>query len=222
MFAKGMHVLIEAFPEINFVVIVSGSEGVLSKHLVERYGFLYIEKPNEPLAEKFNATTRAAKLVNPDYVLCLGSDDIIHPSLMKLYIKHMIQGYDFIGILDMYFWDAVSGKCLYWGGYRDARRKNHTAGAGRLISKRLMESWGWSPWENKHSKVLDNSMQEKLLRIPHSQALINIKNSNAFALDIKSDVNMTPFNQWDNSEFINPKIIQQQFQYLPICAELQQ
>lgn len=218
MFVKGISELQNSFPEIEFICIVAGSEGGLSRSAVEQAGMLYIEVPNDPLAAKFNATTLEAKKHNPDYVLCLGSDDIIHPSLMKQYLVAMREGYDFIGILDMYFWDTISGKCLYWGGYRDARRIGHTAGAGRLISKALMSDWGWMPWENRHSRVLDNSMQGKLSASNRSQKLLNIKKLGVFALDIKSEVNMTPFSQWDNAEFINPEIIQQQFKYLPVCA----
>ena len=222
MFAEGIKELQHEFPNIKFITIVAGSEGQKSKAAAELFGFQYIEIPNDPLAAKFNITTALAKKHNPDYVLCLGSDDIIHPSLMRLYVSAMQRGYDFIGIEDMYFWDTVSGKCLYWGGYRDARRKGHTAGAGRLISSRLMSAWGWAPWEIRHSKVLDNSMQGKLSRTPHSRLSINIRAAGAFALDIKSETNMTPFERWDNSEFIDPEIIQDQFQYLPICAVSQQ
>lgn len=219
MFSQGIKTLQTEFKNIKFIVIVAGSEGDVSRQNVNEQGFQYIEISNDPLATKFNATTTAAQYYNPDYVLCLGSDDIIHPSLMREYIKCMQQGYDFIGIQDMYFWDTVSKKCLYWAGYRDSRRLGHSAGAGRLISRRLMNEWNWKPWENKHSKVLDNSMQEKLRTTKRSEKLINIKSIGAFALDIKSDVNMTPFLQWDNSEFISPNTIQQQFKYLPICAE---
>lgn len=222
MFVQGIRELQREFEEIEFHVFVAGSEGSRSKMFVETEGFKYIEIANDPLAAKFNATTIAAKSISPDYVLCLGSDDIIHPSLMREYLKAMREGYDFIGILDMYFWDTVSGKCLYWGGYRDARRTGHTAGAGRLISAALMNDWGWMPWENRHSRVLDNSMQNKLMVSSRSQKLLNIKKLGAFALDIKSDVNMTPFEQWDNAHFITASTIQERFKYLPICAVSQQ
>lgn len=217
MFAKGVKKLMHEFPHVEFITVVAGSEGKLSENVVKSHGFTYIEVANNPLAAKFNATTLAAKSLSADYVLCMGSDDVIHPSLMELYIKYINEGYDYMGILDMYFWDTISNKCLYWGGYTDARRLNHTAGAGRVISARLMGKWGWTPWENRHSKVLDNSMQEKLTKVPHSAKLINIKTEGVYALDIKSDVNMTPFSVWPNSEII-PNDILNKFNYI-LCAE---
>lgn len=214
LFAKGITHLIKSTPEIDFEVIIAGSEKEKSKTMVENWGFKYIEIPNEPLASKHNATTLLAGKLNCDYVLCLGSDDVIHPDLMKSYIKYMKKGFDYIGVLDFYFYDTITKKCSYWGGYRDERRKNHTCGAGRLISKRLLTLWNWKPWEIKDSKVLDNSMQTKLKATPHSIKTFYLKDENVFGLDIKSSTNMTPFALWDNTVYIDEKIIQEKFNYL--------
>jgi hypothetical protein len=214
LFAKGITHLIKSIPEIDFEVIIAGSEKERSKKMVENWGFKYIEMPNEPLASKHNATTLLAGKLNCDYVLCLGSDDIIHPDLMKSYIKYMKKGFDYIGVLDFYFYDTITKKCSYWGGYMDERRKNHTCGAGRLISKRLLTLWNWKPWEIKDSKVLDNSMQTKLKATPHSIRTFYLKDENVFGLDIKSSTNMTPFALWDNTVYIDEKIIKEKFNYL--------
>lgn len=214
LFAKGITHLIKSTPEIDFEVIIAGSEKEKSKTMVENWGFKYIEIPNEPLASKHNATTLLAGKLNCDYVLCLGSDDIIHPDLMKSYIKYMKKGFDYIGVLDFYFYDTITKKCSYWGGYRDERRKKHTCGAGRLISKRLLTLWNWKPWEIKDSKVLDNSMQTKLKSTPHSIRTFYLKDENVFGLDIKSSTNMTPFALWDNTVYIDEKIIKEKFNYL--------
>lgn len=216
MFAKGIKILMEK-TEIEYKVFISGSEGSLSKKMVEKYGFTYIEIPNDPLAAKVNAATYAAQFFNPDYILCIGSDDIISPELMKVYETYMRKGIDFIGVTDFYFYDTTSKQAAYWGGYRDERRKGHTAGAGRLISKRLMALWDWGPWENKDSKVLDNSMQNKMRNTPHTIEIFSLKEKGVFALDIKSATNMTPFKLWDNTSYIDAGLIKNKFPY--ICAE---
>lgn len=216
MFATGIHEL-QKKTNINYSVIISGSEGDKSKKMVEAHGFTYIEIPNEPLANKVNAAVLKARDFKPDYVLCVGSDDIISPGLMKVYERYMREGLDYIGVTDFFFYDLVSKRALYWAGYREAYRTGHTCGAGRLISKRLMELWKWMPWEVKDSKVLDNSMQQKLLHTAHSSVTFSLLEERVFALDIKSSTNMTPFNLWANTCEIDVDVIKKHFPY--VCAE---
>ncbi len=211
-FAKGIHALTSR-QDMDFVVIIAGSEGAASMNMVASHGFTYIEIPNDPLSEKHNSTIMTAGQMGVDYVLCLGSDDVISPGLMDVYKEYMEAGIDYIGVTDFYFYDIRTGKASYWGGYRDSR-KGHTAGAGRLISRKLMSAWRWRPFEVKHSKVLDNSMQGKLKLTPHSEAVFSLKEKGVFALDIKSETNMTPFELWDNTSYIDPLIIKNNFPYL--------
>lgn len=213
LFAKGIHHLNDNTPH-ELLVIVAGSEKERSKNMVEAHGFTYIEYPNQPLALKMNATTQYAGQSGCDYVLCLGSDDIIHPTLMAAYEPYMQKGIDYIGVLDWYFYDTRTGKASYWGGYREPRRKGHTCGAGRLISNRLMRQWNWAPWKREHSHMLDNSMQDNLAKTKHTDATFKLTDVKAYGLDIKSSVNMTPFAMWDNTTLINAELIKQQFSYL--------
>jgi hypothetical protein len=213
MFAKGIGHLIKN-SDFNYHVIVAGSEGERSRKMVESKGYIYLEVPNTPLAAKMNATTIKAGQLGCDYVLCLGSDDVISPELMNVYSKEIEKGTDFIGVTDFYFYDTTTNRAAYWGGYIDARRLMHTAGAGRLISSRLMVKWNWQPWENKHSHILDNSVQEKLKLTPHSSASISLKKNNVFALDIKSSENMTPFQLWENTHYIDFNEIKKAMPYV--------
>ena len=96
MFAKGVHNL-----NIELEVIVAGSEGETSRKMVDAHGFHYIEIANQPLAKKMNATTLKAMELGSDYVVCMGSDDIMSPELMQQFIECMNKGYDYIGITDL-------------------------------------------------------------------------------------------------------------------------
>jgi hypothetical protein len=214
MFAKGVNNLINKCNNFEITIVVSGSEWLESHKMVTDHGFTYIEVPNEPLAAKVNASTYACKKLNIDYVICVGSDDIISPELLNEYEKYMRKGIDFIGVTDCYFYDVTSKKSLYWGGYTENYRKGHTVGAFRALSARILSLWDWMPWENRDSNGLDRSMQDKLKKTPHSIHTFNMKSLGLFALDIKSSTNMTKFRQWDNSNFIDSKIIKNQFSYV--------
>lgn len=215
IFARGIKELYH-FKDIEIVTIVAGSELERSKKMVLKHGFTYIEIKNNPLATKMNATLIVAKQIEADYVLCLGSDDIIHPELMAKYIELMKQGFDFIGVLDFYFYDTKSKKAAYWGGYRDSKRTNHTCGAGRIISKRLLDKFNWKIWENQQSHMLDNSFQDKLKATQHSSCVFSLKDYDLYGLDIKSGTNMTIFKLWDNTNYIEKSTIFDKFSYLQL------
>jgi hypothetical protein len=200
---------------LEIIVIVAGSDGNESKSIVEKHGFIYIEIQNEPLATKMNATTILAAELNCDYVLCVGSDDVITNDLLEIYKNKMFESIDYVAVLDWYFYDTITNKFAYWGGYIDSR-KGHTCGAGRLISMSLLNKWKNTPWEVKHSKVLDNSMQEKLKNTKHSSYIFSLKEFNVYAFDIKSDVNMTPFQLWENTKYIDDDNVKKQYK---LCVE---
>lgn len=230
MFMKGIEQLVEDCHDFQFTLVVSTSfqqdrsriydEEIRFEDVYNGWigdspcPFVTIEIPNEPLAAKVNATTYACRNLDVHYVLCMGSDDIISPELLNEYAKHMRAGIDFIGVTDCYFYDTVSGKSAYWGGYREPCRKGHTAGAFRALSARLLEQWDWMPWENKDSKMLDRSMQDKLKTTPHTAHVFLMQEKGLFALDIKSETNMTPFKLWDNTQYIDTGIIKKQFPYI--------
>lgn len=222
MFAQGIHALAPTFERLNVdcQVMIAGSEGSLSKNMVLEQGppfNTYSETENQPLAQKVNLPLRAARTWGADYVLCVGSDDIISPELMELYIGAMRKNADFIGVTDFYFYDTLTKTAAYWGGYREPFRKGVTCGAGRVISKRLLDLWQWKIWETKHNSVLDTSIDEKLKAVEHKQCIFAMKDYGVMAVDIKSSTNMTPFKMWDNTKKIDAKILTQKFKML--CAE---
>jgi hypothetical protein len=214
MFAKGVNELYRVFPDVDIECFIAGSEGNISKDLALStvHNCTYIERPNNPLATKMNAALSLAK--GCDYVLCVGSDDIIHPELLDYYIKLAYKGYDFIGVTDFYFYDTKSQRFAYWGGYRENYRKGVTCGAGRFLSASLLNKWNWEIWNDNQSHILDSSMELKLNNTQHSAYTFSLKEYGLFALDIKSGTNMTPFELWDNTEFINGELLKTKFNYV--------
>ena len=199
------------YQDLGIDVIVAGSEGNKSKQLAESFGFIYLERPNQPLAEKMNATITEGIKRGYTHFICVGSDDLLSKELIDEYIRLIRLGYEFIGVLDFYFYELATGKASYWGGYRDRKRFKHTCGAGRVLSRKLIESWKGKVWENQHSDYLDNSMQQKLAMSDLPKYVFRMKDKDIFSVDIKSDTNMTPFELWDNTSYIDAKIIESRF-----------
>lgn len=202
MFAEGVVDLQKKFAgRLEIVCCVVGSEGHRSADIVNAYpNFFYTEFPNRPLGEKMNRATYLAKRLGVDYCLMVGSDDIVGVALMEKYFVAMQNGIDYTYLTDLYFFDTVSKRGLYWGGYL-TRARGMGAGTGRLISARLLTKFGWVCWPPGYDRILDTGFELQLKRHNHSKMEINLKRDGLFALDIKSPNNMTPFEQWENSEF---------------------
>lgn len=183
--------------DFDVSLVVAGSEKHSKNYIPSQD--IYVQVPNKPLIDKWNAATKAASTLNPDYLMLLGSDDLIGNSLIYKYHEPMSKGIDYIYLLDFYFYDVVSKKALYWGGYNADRNRGHALGAGRCFSKSLMNKVGWAPWAENYNydHLLDQALDQKLQGIDYTKQ--GFKIGNAFGIDIKSPVNMTPFAPWAGS-----------------------
>ena len=192
-------------------VIVAGSEGEQSKKLAESFGFTYLEQPNSPLGRKMNSTIVNGLKSGYTHFICVGSDDLLSFELLEYYKSLMQSGYDFIGLRDFYFYDIETKKAAYWGGYQEYERKDNSVGAGRVLSRRLIESWGGTVWDNHRTKYLDKSMQSRLVFSPYPERVFRLKEKGFLAVDIKSAVNITPFKLWNNCSYIDAQILENEF-----------
>jgi len=187
IYAAGVKRLVDNFGVIPYVI---GSEGNVSRERCEKHGFNYIEYPNEPLGAKANACLRAMR-GHVDYVLNLGSDDLISNSLMQWFVKLMKEGYDLIGIRDVYFYERFRNRLIYWPGYTD-RRRGESLGLGRVLSAKLLDTFDWEMWDEDINMSLDWSMTQKLKGLTNKK-IISIKETNTFAVDIKDGDSMGEF-----------------------------
>lgn len=215
MFAKGIHHLKKMNPNVEINVCVSGSEGITSRSMVEKEGFFYVEVPNDPLGAKMNAASLLAKQTDADYYILLGSDDVIHDDLFKVYLHLMNTGIDYIYVTDCYFFNAEDGSASYWGGYIGNNNRGHALGAGRVLSKEVMRKAEFKCWHDVElSHVLDTAFDQIIEPLIEKRAALKCGTFGVYILDIKSSVNMTKFELWPNTKMIDPEIIKSKFSYL--------
>lgn len=191
-------------------VLCVGSERHLSKSLAESFGFHYAEYSNTSLINKLNEGCKVLKHLKPDMVIMLGSDDLINQPLLDAYIKAFKEGYDYIYLTDAYFYDINQKRSLYWAGYDKDVNRGHALGAGRVLSKRLLDNMGWKVWDNGFDRITDSGMDTRLaVAGPYKKLELRCENSDYLILDLKSEQNMTPFERWPNSEYISSDIIKE-------------
>jgi hypothetical protein len=206
MFKQGVRRLRNQYEDVEVEVCVAGSEGYRSQNRCKENWIHYVEMPNNPLGRKMNAASLLSKETNADYYLLMGSDDIICNNLFDLYLDYMEQGIDYIYLMDGFFFDTTTKKSLYWAGYRQDHNKGDSLGAGRMLSKKMMEKMDYQCWYDvKMSGLLDQAMNEKLEGFEYTKQEIWLRDNNCMLLDIKSSTNMTKFAKWDNTEFIDTK-----------------
>jgi len=157
-----------------------------------------VHAPNQPLAAKLNVAVKGARVLNPDYVMNLGSDDLISDGLFLGMVQAMEAGIPHAGITDIYFWDMLSGRATYWSGYQVGYRVGRSVGVARFYSRCVLETLDWMVWpESERSRGMDGISDERL--IGHGIPLLAqpMRDWKGVAVDVKSWTNIWPFYKYD-------------------------
>jgi len=202
--------LVDSFPDIEIEVMVAGSEGKVSRELVASFAFHYIEVRNQPIGRKANRRLMACKKLKPDYVLFLGSDDVVSPKTFEYMLGLMGQGIDEIVNMDLYYYDAVSKKAVHSIGYVNQRQGEPMA-VGRVVSKRVLDGVDWRLWSDHIFRGLDGVSRDRLKSAPHDRHEYRLKDEGLMIIDIKTPANITKFVMRPNYTEIPFYEIQQQF-----------
>lgn len=126
---------------INFpVVVVSEPE---DRSMCDSYNIGHIVHPNNPCSEKWNVGTMYLQELGVDYIIVMGTDDIMSTDCLRNIMVEMNNDIDLIGIKSLYVYDA-DGK--YRGTLKRITSKNFF-GVGKTINKRVLDAVNWRPWE---------------------------------------------------------------------------
>ncbi len=133
--------------DISTLAVIS-EESIIP--LCEKYNVKWVMYKNNPLGEKKNFGLKEAKKMDFDYLMEIGSDDLILNELLDSYSEMIKTGKDFFGISDAAYINSETGEC---------RRliSRSTYGAGRMISRKALELVGWSLWHDFLNKGMDNN-----------------------------------------------------------------
>lgn len=149
-------------------------------------GWDTIHAPNSPLGAKWNAALAYAEELDGERgwnsvgVVIVGSDDILNLALFTWLAKYYDTA-DFIELADCYFYDLVTSRVLWL--YRGR------IGAGRFISRDLLDKCAWKLWNPDAERGLDHGTNQILGKCEHA-----LYRGGAAALDIKTaDCNIWSF-----------------------------
>lgn len=100
--------------------------------MARRYGFHGAHAENFPVGNKMNEGLAAAMEMEWDYLLQLGSDDLLTDAAADLICKSIEAGISFFGFDQLYFVDALTKKMKL-------SKYDMVFGAGRCISREIIE-----------------------------------------------------------------------------------
>ena len=117
----------------NFEVMCVVSES-WAKMEAFNHGFKWVEVSNDDLGHKMNVGVDAVMKLDFDYMMNLGSDDIINEKLFDIYKPYINKGVDMFGITKVTFIDSQT---------KEAKVCDYQImiGAGRMISKKYLEQF---------------------------------------------------------------------------------
>jgi len=99
--------------------------------LCEKYGIRWVFYKNEPVGEKKNYGLNEAMKLEWDYLLEIGSDDLVKDELIELYSNYFGK-YEYFGTKDAIIIDSATGACR-------RLKSDTTYGLGRCISRNIIE-----------------------------------------------------------------------------------
>lgn len=165
--------------------------------LCKKYNVNFVFHDNLPLGKKKNFGLQEAKKFDFDYLMEIGSDDLILSELLDQYkdIKH-----DFFGIRDIAYLNSDTGEC---------RRKigSTTYGAGRMISRALLEKVKFRLWKDDLNRGLDNNSIYSVMR--NRIGYMQVKASDfPMVIDVKSKDNIWKFDHGLGVEYDKQKLFE--------------
>jgi len=154
--------------------------------LCYKYGIKWCMHENLPLGKKKNYGLTQAMTHQFDYLLEIGSDDLVKNDIFELYAPHFDAGKDVIGLSEFVMMNSVDGECRKW---------SHDTGAfgvGRAISRRALDGMkldeGYKLWDDTINRGLDNNSNFRLAIAGFLG--IRVHSDEPVAIDIKSDENI--------------------------------
>ncbi|MCG7591997.1 MULTISPECIES: hypothetical protein [unclassified Halomonas] len=214
--------------QVSVQIVAVGSEKSVSRSICEAGGAIYIEHPNDPLSQKWQAGLDYCKALDFDALIVLGSDDFICSATFQHYCSLIDKGVLFAGFQDCYLHDYYHKKTIYWKGYgysgesqSQPHRLGETIGLGRFLHRALLEYMEFDLWGGvSANKSLDSIMMNKVksktgflpLKYCHltsSEAGHNgftfglisssLKDLGLFGVDVKVSDNITSFEKYCSS-----------------------
>lgn len=142
-------------------------------------------REGDTLGEKLNRALKLSSGFNWDYVMVLGSDDLLRPQTWG-YIRTAInEELPAFGFNQAYLYDRINHRAKIWNAGPS------TFGAGRCVRRDVAEKCEWRLWDSAKNNGIDNSQERILLGV--GEPIHIIQTHIPVVCDIKDGDNLNSF-----------------------------
>jgi hypothetical protein len=162
----------QTYPLENIILI---GDSDIEKNIALKTNCLYKHSDNYPLGSKWQSGIMMAKSFNPDAILICGSDDWLTPNWCEICKDYIDYGYDLVGKNNFFIANILPQEpvVIVQRGYRGFEKLKVPIGAGRLISKKILDAMNWQFFNRKINKGLDRCSYTNTLKKNGNIKLLN-------------------------------------------------
>lgn len=184
--------------KIHIIIPCKGRETVLnvtSEHILAHFAHakafgielgVHWVTDSEVLGKKLNKAVQDARHTQWDYLMILGSDDLLRPQIWGYIRTAIAEGLSALGFNQAVLYDRLEHRAKLW------RYGAMTFGAGRCIRRDIVEECDWIMWDDDKENGVDNN-QENILRDNANTYIHIIPTFEPVICDIKDDDNLNSF-----------------------------
>lgn len=177
--------------DVNVLCVISEPE---YKEICDNYGFNHLTFSNDNLGDKINAGIKYSLIhYKYDYLMMMNSDSIIKPELFEVYKPYLEKQEKFFGV------NKVTFVNFYTDEAKDYLYQFSIIGPAKMVHRSVVEQMGGSLYKPLN-KCLDDSMMDNLR--PFAAGKI-VEYEGQLVYDIKSDVNIHPWEKFDGKKVEN-------------------
>jgi len=175
----------EAFKHGVFIVphilLDKGDMGNIANVLEFKFGAT-TSPVDIPLGQKMSDGLQGVAHLEYDYLMQLGSDDLLSNSLIHYYLPELQKKQSLFGMTDLYVYDTQTGNAKFF------RQKTGVFGAGRCIRWDIVRAFDGRLWSDYKNSGLDMDSDDRIGSIGRIVRTIPVTRPQV--VDIKSDVNI--------------------------------
>lgn len=204
---KGIERIKNYWPEAIEIIPFCMVSNKADKDMIESFGYQYTYCDNTPLGAKHNAGAMALKDIDFDYILQLGSDDLITNEYLEYALAAMVEGKQLFGVNKLLFCEPKKQSAC---SFHLTTQSYTLIGAGRFISREAIEKLNYKLWLDGINRGLDMTSQSNLANIGISPEVLEIYKY--CVLDVKSDTNIWSYEHFaDNHPKANYNLVKHLF-----------
>jgi len=226
--------------ELSIVAAMSPEDAPTLFPVCSQLGIISTACTNHPVSRKWQLALSLAKhLLEPDAVIILGSDDFANESYFRQAVNRIKAGSQGCGPDSVWFYSQPSGTMGLWRGpmrlstvvsaTKDPANRAVTiqhsdlpAGAGRILSRRLLDAIDWQLWNFDRDSALDTYSSLAILNRVHMKLDILRVDSmpGAAIIDVKNGDNMHDWRDLPFSHVVEPEPAKELLRQLDleVCA----